>query len=366
MCTMRGRWLVAFLSLVGLAGCGGDEAGWTRDASGGEKLAIELVGAPELTYHAANGKTTVVFRFSARDGHGYPLAATELETRMTVDGRPLDVESVLAQDSTDLESSLAYGLVLDASYSMLMSDPPAFDPMLAAASVSVQRAKEIFARRAGGFEFATCWFNEHIYTQQGVWRPEDILAIPKPVPGSATKLYGAVEHMSAELRHRYDAGIAAGPNDSHVMVVFSDGADNYSYFDNAASPSTSLTPTGAGFLQQGWPATTLERVLTLVRAHPTLTVHVIGLGDSVADDELAALAEAGHGMYLKNPSATEIDEVFERITREFTTLHTHGATIPLAPADYAFGLEVRHVDGGPWASAAFRFHAGDANARVLP
>ena len=47
-----------------------------------------------------------------------------------------------------------------------------------------------------------------------------------------------------------------------------------------------------------------------------------------------AIADAGGGQYYKNPSSSDIDDLFDLVTREFATIQTHGATIPLPPADY--------------------------------
>ena len=104
---------------------------------------------------------------------------------------------------------------------------------------------------------------------------------------------------------------------------------------------------------------------TAIGTHPDLTVHVIGLGNEVHDAELQAIAEAGGGRYHKNPSSSEIGSVFDLVTREFATIQTHGATIPLPPADYTFRLTVNPDGHGSGDEYTFTFRAGDEGAGLL-
>ena len=53
-------------------------------------------------------------------------------------------------------------------------------------------------------------------------------------------------------------------------------------------------------------------------------MHVIGLGSAVETESLQRLATAGGGVYLQNPDSSDIDVVFDRVTRELTTLQTQG------------------------------------------
>ena len=119
------------------------------------------------------------------------------------------------------------------------------------------------------------------------------------------------------------------------MVVLSDGADNYSWFDNSSSPSS------RGHHQR--------RPLRHVRlgggrygrgrgrhpGPPQPDGPRPRSGLEVQDEQLQALANAGDGRYLKNPSASQVGALFDEVTREFATIQDHGATVPMQPGDYA-------------------------------
>jgi hypothetical protein len=154
------------------------------------------------------------------------------------------------------------------------------------------------------------------------WLPDDILSIPAPVAGTATKLDSAVKVMADYLQSEYDAGTFDGARDQYVMLVFSDGADNYSYWDNSLLNAALTTSSGASYRQFGTVPTTLEEAETAVAAHPRLTAHVIGLGSAINADELSRIAEAGDGTFQDNPGSQNIGELFERVLREFTTIQT--------------------------------------------
>jgi len=327
---------------------------------------VELVDAPSARYDSATGKTTLVVQFIARsqptDGDAtdaVPLGPDEVEVKMRVDGKALDNESILQSGAEELSSSLAYGMVLDASYSMLQHSPPAFEPMKQAAKHSIERGVELFAKSRGTFTPVVSWFDEYVYTQEGPWKPEDVLSIPAPKEGTATRLYAAVDAMTKRMAAMRSQGTAAGQRDRHMMVVFSDGADNLSWFDNASFTQIHTTSTGAPYTQKGSAPVSLEAMLENVRAQPGLTVHVIGLGSSVNEQELKALAEAGRGLYFSNPSSSQIDEVFDRVTREFATVQTVGATVPIAPGQYAFEIEVVPRNGAKAAVCRLTFTAGE-------
>lgn len=212
------------------------------------------------------------------------------------------------------------------------------------------------------------WFNETVVspaTQGRTWQPDDLLSIPEPGPGTATKLFAAVERQAERMLNTY-ATTANGPHDHHVMIVLSDGADNYSWFDNSSFMTTGTTSSGAPFDVVGWQPADVQSAVAAIAAHPNLTVHALGLGSSVQDSELQPLATAGNGRYLKNPSSTQLGNLFDSVTREFATIQDHGATIPLPPGDYDFKLRVRRVAGGARDELSFRFHAGDTGAGVLP
>ena len=189
--------------------CGYD-AGTFRDLSNGNRFepandsqnpatglsTLALQNTPTVRYDVTNGKTTLIVQFVARDDDGIPLSANQFDVDLLIDGKPLDSESLLEQDSVELESNVFYTMVLDASFSMLQHEPPAFSPMLRAAKNSVDSLLELWSNRPGEVRFELMWFEEMLYRQVGVWNSTDILGIPEPSAGTATKLYGAVEFMA--------------------------------------------------------------------------------------------------------------------------------------------------------------------------
>ena len=212
------------------------------------------------------------------------------------------------------------------------------------------------------------WFNETISApspEGRTWQPDDLLTIPEPGAGTATKLFAAVDRQAGKMLDAY-ATIANGPHDHHVMIVLSDGADNYSWFDNSTFASSGVTTSGAPYDVSGWAAATLDSAVAAIEAHPNLTVHALGLGSAVQDAQLQALVTAGGGRYLKNPSSAELEDLFDSVTHEFATIQDHGATIPLPPGDYRFTLRVLTADRQARDEYSFLFHAGDPDAGVLP
>jgi hypothetical protein len=331
-------------------------------------LRVELQGTPEVAWNRSNGRTDVVAQFIIRDLQGIPVEPDSVIIDLLVDGQPVDNEGLFREDAEELSSSLRYALVLDASYSMTQHAPPAFVPMLAAAADSVEAASALWRDAPGEFSWTVTWFDDFVYSAVGAWDALSLLEIPTPMEGSATRLFGAVQLAADALLADYYDGVAAGPRDHHVMVVFSDGADNISWFDNSAEGSDRFvtTPSRAEYDRRGFEAVDgVEALVERLALHPNLTVHVIGLGSAIDNEELAALAEAGGGIFHANPSATEIDALFERITMEFSTLQTRGATIPLRPGDYTFSVRARRLDGTGLGEAHFELRAGDQDSRVL-
>ena len=359
--------IVASVLLI-MTGCSSDEEDPAAPAPARTDVTIELTSDPQVSYDAATGKTGVVVQFIARDQDGYTLIADEVKVALLVNELPVDNESILQEDAEELSASIHFGLVLDASYSMLLHEPEAFTPMLQAASEAIDHGFEIFAERPGTFTWDISWFAENLfYPDLGGrdWLSADLLAIPAPSAGTSTKLFAATAHQAEQMLEAYET-VANGPNDHHVMIVFSDGSDNYSWFDNSAYQSQGVTTSGAAFEISGYLSTDLGATEAAIAAHPDLTVDVIGLGSEVRDEELQAIADAGGGSYHKNPSSSEIGSIFDLITREFATIQTHGATIPLQPADYNFTLRVSPNGDGSSDEYSFSFRAGDENAGVLP
>jgi hypothetical protein len=367
--------LFGFLpALLGmLSACNGSsyEDLGTGNATISSGLKLEVTQQPQVAWLSTNGKTQVILQFSVRDDNDLPLTEDQVDVQLEVDSNPIDVESLLNQSSTELEVNLYFAMVLDASFSMTQHDPPAFEPMKTAASDSYQQVLDLWNSRPGSVKFSLIWFDEVMNQSMyniGLardWVPDDILSIPAPAAGTATKLDSAVKVMADYLQSEHDNGIYNGARDQYVMLVFSDGADNYSYWDNSLINGTLSTSSGAGYRQFGTPPTTLEAAEAAVAAHPRLTTHVIGLGSAINADELTRIAQAGDGIFQANPSSQNLGNLFQRVLREFTTIQTRGAEIPLVPGDYDFTLTVTNKAGGSPARYEFRMHAGDSQARVI-
>ena len=351
-----------------LSACGGD---FNPDSAASGVLSLDITQPPQVTWLDSNGKTQVILQFSVRDSKGQPLSEEQIDVELKLDGKPVDVESLLNQSSNELEVNLYFAMVLDASFSMTQHSPPAFAPMKTAARDSFQEVIDLWSTRSGSVKFSTIWFdevmNQSMYNMNVArdWVPDDILAIPEPAAGTATKLHSAVKVMADYLQAEYDNGVFNEARDQYVMLVFSDGADNYSYWDNSAISSTLSTTSGASYKQFGTAPTTLELAKSAVAAHPRLTTHVIGLGSAVNTSELTQLANSGRGIYQANPSSKNIDQLFQRVLQEFTTIQTRGVEIPLPPGDYDFSLNIKSKSGGVTAPYKFRMHAGDPEAGVI-
>ena len=361
-CISRLSIVLLLMVITFIYGCGSESTG---QSSYGGPVKIEVTGAPSVNWNSTTGKTTVVVQFIARDENGLPLETSKINVGMQVNDKAIDNESLLEEDAKELEVNLLYSLVLDASYSMTQHNPPAFEPMKQAAKNSLDEVNSIWSSRPGKVDFSLLWFDEYLQRSVGQWSSGNILLIPKPNAGTATKLHAAVDFMASDMAQAFQSGIASGSRDRHIMIVLSDGADNLSWHDNSEKEEILSLQSGVQYKKLGWPARTLEDALNRIEAHPKLTVHVIGLGSYVNDTELSKIATAGGGVYLKNPSTTEINSLFSRVTKEFTTLQTHGAAIPLPPGDYTFTLIINNQRNTESDNYSFRFHTGDSNPGVI-
>jgi hypothetical protein len=369
----RFAFLGLLLALTGmLSACGGSSSSSSGGGAISSGVTLDVTQDPQVTWLSTNSKTKVILQFSARDNNDRPLTEDQVEVRLEIDGNPIDVESVLNQSSTELEVNLYFAMVLDASFSMTQHNPPAFEPMKSAASDSYRQVLDLWGTRPGTVMFSLIWFdqvmNQSMYNVGLArdWLPDDILSIPAPVAGASTKLHSAVKVMADYLQLEYDSGIYNGERDQYVMLVFSDGADNYSFVDNSILNATLASSSGASYRQFGTVPTTLQEAASAVAAHPRLTTHVIGLGSAINADELSLIAEAGNGTFQANPGSQNIGDLFERVLSEFTTIQTRGAEIPLPPGDYDFTMTVSNKGGGTPATYGFRMHAGDPQAGVIP
>jgi hypothetical protein len=178
--------------------------------------------------------------------------------------------------------------------------------------------------------------------------------------------------MAKKMKAEYDGGLFKGARDQYVMLVFSDGADNYSWFDNSSPQVLKTTTNGASFYQFGTagpvskkPADAMQSAIDAITSHPRLTTHVIGLGSDIKSSELQQLATAGHGVFQSNPSSEKVAELFQRVMKEFTTLQTRLATVPLAPGEYKISLVVTNKATGESGRYDFKILAGGPDAKVI-
>jgi len=323
------------------------------------------------------GETEAVVQFSLRDPDGNPLGIDDVTVTMLVDDRPLDPEAIIDRKSTKLESNIRYGLVLDSSPSMLIPGGVPFLRMKTAAAASVKSLEDVWAGHAGRVDWTFSWFNDRIYLPYGgELSSAHLLQIPEPKQGEFTKLHAAVHQMALQLGNEYRTGrYASNERDMHVMVVFSDGKDNYSYQSNTNQPPSSGVLGGeVHYRAIGYPSVDLNDALEVLRRHPKLTVHTIGLGSQIDEAELRAIANdqtpidptRPEGRFVRG-TTTDIGRLFDRITREFTTVQTHGARMPLQKGDYRFTVNVvSKLNALHHGSLSFDFHAGDAEAGVRP
>jgi hypothetical protein len=356
-----------------------------RYAGGGATnvLNLELANEPTMRFDNQIGTTTVVVDYLVRDSQGVPVDESDLNVAMFVDDVRLGTggvlgESVLDRDSEELEFNVFVLMVLDASFSLQQFTPPQFGPMLTAAQSLVDAGTEIWSSRRGEFDWNLVWFDELIS------RPDPahgdtfrIANIPVPQPGNFTKLYSAVSNSLELAAAARGAGIAAGPRDRHVIVVFTDGQDNLSSFDNRDVKLTGTLINGDPYPRCGWKTTDLEDIFSEIAAAPgypaNLTVHTIALGvscetappGSACFDEtaLSRIAQVGFGQQLA--STGNVAALFDQIRKEFTTLQSSGAKMALRPNDYEFRLAVTRPGNNAAGEVRFRFRVRTNSAEFL-
>jgi len=346
----------------------------------GRALQIEPVGLPEVSLDRRIGTTRILLDYLVRDGFGRPLSPAQYRVRLFLDGNQLGTgmfdESVLGSDAQELELDLFLMLVLDASFSLQGSSTPRFAETLQAAENFVVRGADIWSRRPGSFDWSIVWFNELLA------RPDPdftstfrITAIPAPSAGDFTKLYGAVGaglEVSADLRAD---GVASGPRSRHVVVVFTDGRDNLSGFDNLGVQEKGILSNGDPYDRFGWRSTDLTALLREIADHPaypeSLTLHTVGLGESCETtsgtcfdrEALAQMAQVGLGQQLD--ALDDVGGLFEEVAREFETLKSDGAIMALRPGTYAFDLVVERLDNSAVGELRFLFVVRDSGAEFL-
>ncbi len=353
---------VTAIAGMAVAACGGSLPGAALTTTAAPS--VELQNTPVASYDPITGKTTVVLEFQVRDGAGNSVDPSTATLQRYVDGRVVDVESVLATQDTKVSSNLRLGVVLDASYSMTQWQPPAFEPMKKAACDMQQSIRTQFSSM-GTFESSLSWFqDQYVCAPSSASMPDSaVLAIPTPQPGDSTRLFAATAQMVDRMKQLHDAIPAPTTADHFAMVVFTDGYDNYSWFDASAVPAKSYPATGGSFTCGGTGPVALPDLVGKLQAFPQLKAHVIGLGNQIKVSELTAIADAGHGRFVSNPDPSQVSTLFGEIAREFTTIRRDGITMPLRPGDYEYVEEV--AVGGGTARVRFQFHAGDATTSVI-
>lgn len=338
-----------------------------------DQLTVELV-SQSACWIAATGAVRTIVQYTARDESGRNVASTSgaepntsLSAGFVVNDRPLDIEAQLSSDSELLNSDLLVSLVLDASYSMLQHEPPAFEPMKEAAMNVLNETQSMWMQTASNFYWELLWFDSALFTPLEnmageQWEIGDIAHIPAPVEGTYTALYKAINKMvdkHAELREQ---GIAAGPRDQHVMVIFSDGMDNQSHVDNSALYEEKSQDM-LYWAKQGAGKTSLQEVLDKVDNVENLRTYVVGFGEIVGADgghkqALQDIATRGGGKYFFGAETGELGALFRDVQTEFVTLQTLGAEVPLAPGQYTFDLVVKHAASQSQGSKSFEIAAG--------
>lgn len=348
-----------------------------------DQLDVELSGEPSVTFDNTIGTSTIVVDYLVRDNEGNLLDESDLEVRMYIDGEQLGVggrfgESVLDSDSEELDLSVLVQLVLDASFSLQQFDPPQFAQMLRGAEELVQTGEEIWSDRGGTFNWSAVWFDELISRPDAALMTEfRIRDIPEPAPGNFTKLYSAVSNAIELSTDLASQGIANGPRDRHVMVVFTDGLDNLSSFNNPEVRRVGELRNGDPYPRVGWRSTGLDEVLREIAAHPlypqNLTVHTIALGTDCATsspeevcfdaEALGDIAQVGFGQLLASPR--NVESLFALIQREFTTLQSSGAVVALGSGEYEFRLVAEERRKGATGEISFRFRISPGSAGPL-
>ncbi len=338
------------------------------------KLSVQIENQTAC-YNPQNGATRLIIQYVVRDASGKTVdpvlnannIPTALDTNLYVNAEPIDNESLIDLSSELLNSDLVLSLVLDSSSSMLEHNPPAFDPMKNAAASILRKTKDTWAANNSQFHWELAWFNDLIYrpiaNNAGEdWTIGDVTSIPEPLGAAFTGLYKAVAHMADVHLQLYQSDIAADERDQHVMIVFSDGKDNNSNFDNSdpafkksLSVNTNLLYEGFGF-----EPTTLESLQNKFNLVPNLRVFVIGFGDYIEAQELLKIAEMGHGRYFFGKNSTTLGNLFDTVQREFVTQLTVGAEIPGLQGEELFTIKAKQLSNGVEGQFSFTLVTGQA------
>ncbi len=340
-----------------------------------DQLTVEIV-SENACRNPENGATRLILQFVTRDQAGVALdpqvdanqEPSALDSQLFINDRPADVESLLSRDSELLKSDLAVSLVLDATYSMLQHNPPAFEPMKAAAVNVLQELQQLWTANDSLFHWELTWFDELIYrpapNNRGTpWSIEDTAKIPSPKQGQFTGLWKAVHYGIGVHEALYSEQIAAGPRDQQVMIVFSDGDDNHSFFANDDEAHR-----GNGNLAEmlfwsftGYPKTSIDDIKARLAENPQLRIYVIAFGDQIGEDgraKLQELAQLSHGQYFAGSDSNNLGQLFDSVKKEFITMQTLGVETSLDLGQYEFSLRTKHLPSGAEGKRDFMLEVG--------
>ena len=341
--TGRALALTTALTLLttGLTGC------WPKKkkrAPGAQTVAsISVDWTTELSVNIEDGRHVFqgqveVSGVSLSTGGAVALTEADVSLEVLLDGEALDSESLL--DESELDSELLLTMVLDASYSMVVDHTPrAFEPMLGAAQSSARRILDQWRERGDDAFQSWVWFDDYIYDPYGSadYNTANITLIPAPDAGTDTRLYGAMNFMLDRHESLRAQGNAAGLTDRHIMIVFTDGADNRSQFVSPVQTTVVQEPFRH---QRSRPDTesSLTSVADRLMLTPYLTAYIIAFGSDVNAQDLQALAQAsasaqpngGAGLenFRTGQDTANIQTIFDAISQQIQSVRNVGARDP--------------------------------------
>lgn len=307
--------IVTFAAFAGLAGCVhhpeacADEFCVELFSSGFEETACD--DGTDCVY------AEVFFVAQVEGSHINDLGVEDVQ--LVLDDREVGVEG--AGDLTQ-DNDLIVRLLLDASYSIteagaeeaVRSSAMAFvdylpdEARIAVAIFASEDEVPIFLDLAG-----TNTSEETYHDQADARRviEEQYRAKADESSLAFTKLYDAVTRWSEhEISSQY--GVA-----QPVMVVFTDGQDNWSQdFDNAQDARDHLDSVA-----------------------PSQKIYGLGLGDGVDEDALQMLSE---GRYYSAASAGDLQEGFENIADELSSIYQYRSLVPEVAEGVSTELRVSH------------------------
>lgn len=323
------RKLAFLLTLASLGACKKDlpSVSATNKRPGVETRTVDLCVDGDATEGFAS------FVVKREDGTSIPGSQTSV--LQTIDGAEPGSgqwEGGASLDETNLSSDIHVTLVLDASASI--AESALFSEMKSAAMGLIEQGMATWEGRPGTFSWRVIWFNQWVWEADADWLPSDIESIPGPPEGEDgfTRMYSGIEYAVNQAETLREQGVADGPRDSHLIVVFTDGQDNSSGRDSPAVPmAEGSTDSGASFSVHTTAATDEDNVEALLRgANDWLSVSMLGLGGGVDGAVLDSFAQAGNGNVFQ---ADEVDALFANAETSFEILQTIGWRLPFNPGE---------------------------------